>query len=303
VLINMESEEVIKILLVEDNPGDVVIIKEMLKEVDVIHFQVTTAGNLEDGLNDLINENFDILLLDLNLPDSEGIETFNTMNQNARELPIIILTGIADEEIAISSVGKGAQDYLVKGQTNSQLLAKSIKYSIERKSVEKKLRNSEEKYRLMVEKIQSGVFLINSENKLVYVNRSMAKMLGYKVQEMLNRQISHFTDRKGESKLKHHLDKLKKGPAQTYELDFINKRGSNLSVLISTSALFKGDGEYFGAISIMTDISARKGMEASLMEAMIEKDKNFFLIMGSMVEAMKPLIQLEYVDNYQDKFT
>jgi hypothetical protein len=74
-------------------------------------------------------------------------------------------------------------------------------------------------------------------------------------------------------------------------------------VLISTSALFKGDGEYFGAISIMTDISARKGMEASLMDAMIEKDKNFFLIMGSMVEAMKPLIQQEYTDEYQDKFT
>ena len=298
----MESKEVIKILFVEDNPGDVVIIKEMIKEIEGIHFEVTTADNLEDGVKHLINEDFDILLLDLNLPDSEGIETFNIINQNALDLPVIILTGLSDEEFAISSVGKGAQDYLVKGQTDSQLLAKSIKYSIERKHIEKELRSSEEKYRLMVEKIQSGVFLINSENKLKYVNESMAKMLGYTVHEMLNRQISHFTDRKGESKLKYHLDRLKKGSAQTYELEFINKSGSNLSVLISTSALFKGD-EYFGAISIMTDISARKGMEKSLMEAMIEKDKNFFLIMGSMVEAMKPLIQLEYVDDYQEKFT
>ncbi|MGZ7068558.1 MAG: PAS domain-containing protein, partial [Methanobacterium sp.] len=132
---------------------------------------------------------------------------------------------------------------------------------------------------------------------------SMAKMLGYTVHEMLNRQISHFIDRKGESKLKYHLDRLKKGSAQTYELELLNKTGNNLSVLISTSALFKGDGEYFGAISIITDISARKGMETSLMEAMIEKDKNFFLIMGSMIEAMKPLIQQEYIDDYQDKFT
>ncbi|MGZ4856873.1 MAG: response regulator [Methanobacteriaceae archaeon] len=299
----MESEEVIKILFVEDNPGDVVIIKEMLKEIDGIHFEVTTADNLKEGINHLINEDFDILLLDLNLPDSEGIQTFITINQNARDLPIIILTGLSDEEFAITSVGKGAQDYLVKGQTDGQLLAKSIKYSIERKRIEKELRSSEEKYRLMVEKIQSGVFLIDSENKLKYVNESMAKMLGYTVHEMLNRQISHFIDRKGESKLKYHLDRLKKGSAQTYELELLNKTGNNLSVLISTSALFKGDGEYFGAISIMTDISARKGMETSLMEAMIEKDKNFFLIMGSMVEAMKPLIQQEYIDDYQDKFT
>jgi two-component system, NarL family, sensor histidine kinase UhpB len=299
----LESEEVIKILFVEDNPGDVVIIKEMLKEIDDIHFEVTTADNLKEGINHLINEDFDILLLDLNLPDSEGIQTFITINQNARDLPIIILTGLSDEEFAITSVGKGAQDYLVKGQTDGQLLAKSIKYSIERKRIEKELRSSEEKYRLMVEKIQSGVFLIDSENKLKYVNESMAKMLGYTVHEMLNRQISHFIDRKGESKLKYHLDRLKKGSAQTYELELLNKTGNNLSVLISTSALFKGDGEYFGAISIMTDISARKGMETSLMEAMIEKDKNFFLIMGSMVEAMKPLIQQEYIDDYQDKFT
>ena len=299
----MDIEEGIKVLLVEDNPGDVVIIIEMLKEASKSHFKVTAAENLENGLKYLINENFDILLLDLNLPDSEGIETFNTILQDAQDLPIIILTGLADEKIAINSVGKGAQDYLIKGQTDGQLLAKSIIYSIERKGIEKKLRDSEEKYRLMVDKIQSGVFLINPENKLKYVNESMAKMLGYTVQEMLNKQISNFTDRDGESKLKYHLSKLKKGSAQTYELEFIKKRGSNICVLLSTTALYKGDGEYFGALSIMTDISARKGMEASLMDAMIEKDKNFFLIMGSMVEAMKPLIQQEYADDYQDKFT
>jgi two-component system, NarL family, sensor histidine kinase UhpB len=299
----MDIKEVIKILLVEDNPGDVVIIREMLKETQNNDFEVTVADNLEGGIKYLMNEDFDILLLDLNLPDSEGIETFDSINQIAQNLSIIILTGLADEEIAISVVGKGAQDYLIKGQTDGQLLTKSIKYSIERKGIEKKLRDSEEKYRLMVDKIQSGVFLLNSENKLKYVNESMAKMLDYTVSEMLNRRISNFTDREGESKLKYHLDKIKKGSAQTYELKFVKKKGSNLCVLISTSALFKGDGEYFGAISIMTDISARKGMEASLMDAMIEKDKNFFLIMGSMVEAMKPLIQQEYSDDYQDKFT
>ncbi|MDD1764296.1 MAG: response regulator, partial [Methanobacteriaceae archaeon] len=156
----------IKVLLVEDNPGDVIIIREMFKEIYGIHFKVTHADGLHKGIKHLNNNDFDILLLDLNLPDSQGLETFRSINQNAQDLPIIILTGFSDEELAISSVGEGAQDYLVKGQIDSQLLARSIKYAIERKGIERELRKSEEKYRLMVEKIQSGVFLINSQNKL-----------------------------------------------------------------------------------------------------------------------------------------
>jgi two-component system, NarL family, sensor histidine kinase UhpB len=292
----------IKVLLVEDNLGDVIIIREMFKEIYGIHFKVTHADGLHKGIKHLHNNDFDILLLDLNLPDSQGLETFRSINQDAQDLPIIILTGFSDEEFAISSVGEGAQDYLVKGQIDSQLLARSIKYAIERKSIERELRKSEEKYRLMVEKIQSGVFLINSQNKLKYVNEAMAKMLGYSVSEMLDRDIFHFTGKAEEYKLKDHLTSLKKRPAQTYELEFMTNKGSKVCFLIATSALFKGD-DYLGAISIMTDISARKGMEKSLMEAIIEKDNEFFLIMGSMVEAMKPLIQQDTVEDYHDKFT
>lgn len=292
----------IKVLLVEDNPGDALIIKEMLKEIYGAHFKVTHADRLVDGIKHLKYTDFDILLLDLNLPDSQGIETIKGMNQKAPDLPIIILTGFSDEELVINSVGEGAQDYLVKGQIDSPLLSRSIKYSMERKNIERKLRKSEEKYRLMVEKIQSGVFLINSQNKLKYVNKAMAKMLGYSVTEMIDRDIFNFTEPSEKNKLLDHLRSLKKKTAQTYELEFITNKGSKACFLIATSALFKGK-DYLGAISIMTDISARKGMEKSLMDAMIEKDQEFFFIMGSMVEAMKPLIQQDKVENYHDRLT
>jgi PAS domain S-box-containing protein len=292
----------IKVLLVEDNPGDVVIIQEMFKEIYGVDFKVTPSNDLLTGIKLLNKNDFDILLLDLNLPDSHGIETFRNMNQSAPDLPIIILTGFSDEELAISSVGEGAQDYLVKGQIDSPLLARSIKYAIERKNIERKLRKSEEKYRLMVEKIQSGVFLLNSKNKLKYVNEAMARMLGYRVDEMIDKDIFNFTVPTEEYKLKDHLESLRKRPAQTYELEFITNKGSKVCFLMATSGLFKGN-DYLGAISIMTDISARKGMEKSLMDAMVEKDNEFFLIMGSMVEAMKPLIQQDSVEDYHDKFT
>ncbi|HMK54667.1 MAG TPA: PAS domain S-box protein [Methanobacteriaceae archaeon] len=293
----------INILLVEDNPGDVVIIQEMIKEIHNTHFIVETADRIDDALRFLQEMDLDILLLDLNLLDSEGIETFTIMNENAPNLPIIILTGIYDEELAINAVGEGAQDYLIKGQINSQLLARSIRYSLERKNIERKLRESEEKYRIMVEKIDSGVILINSQNELSYVNMAMANMLGYTISEMVNKHISHFTDKNGESKIKQHLVDVKGGSGKVYEVELISKNGSNVYVLMVSSPLFKKDGEYIGAISIMTDISARKDIEKSLMDAMVEKNNYFFLIMNNMLEAMKPLIQPDEIEDHSDKFT
>jgi two-component system sensor histidine kinase UhpB len=296
------NEKTVRIILVEDNPGDALIIQEMLKEIYDNHFDLHSFQRVDEGLKHL-NENFDIMLLDLNLPDSQGIETFNTMNKHAPELPIIILTGLVDEELAINIVSEGAQDYLVKGQIDKQLLSRSIKYSIERKHIEIDLRKSEEKYRLMVEKIESGLFLINSKNEINYVNRQMADMLGYKMDELINEDVFLFIQKKCKDVFKKHLKVNNRGIGQTYEIQFLNKDGSPLWVLMSTSPLHKITGEYIGAISIMTDITARKGMEKSIMDAMIEKDKDFFFIMGNMVEAVKPLIQKEYVEDFQDKFT
>jgi len=310
----MRIKEPINVLLVEDNPGDAVIINEMFREIPQIQFNIFHAQRLLEGLDALGENDFHIVLLDLQLPDSQGIETFNHIHNQAPEIPIIILTGLEDEDFAIDIVGEGAQDYLVKGQVDSKLLARCINYSIERKHIEYQLRESEERYRLMVEKIHSGVFFVDSRNQLSYVNKQMARMLGFKVNEMINKDISQFTNPEGESCFKKHLQKIKKGQeypkklAQTYELEFLNRKGSSIWVLVSTNPLFEPNGEYLGAISIMTDISSRKGVEKSLMDAMIEKDRDFFLIMGNMVEAMKPLIHSSNIkghvmDEFDDKFT
>jgi PAS domain S-box-containing protein len=296
------KEKIIRIMLVEDNPGDALIINEMLKEIYDQDFELVHFQRIKDGVEH-VKENFDIMLLDLNLPDSRGIETFNTMNMHAPELPIIILTGLVDEELAINIVSEGAQDYLVKGQIDRQLLSRSIKYSIERKHIEIDLRNSEEKYRSMVEKIESGLFLVNSKNELSYVNSQMADMLGYEMDELINQNVYSFIKKSCRNIFKKHLKINDTGIGQTYEIQFLNKKGSPLWVLVSTSPLHKVTGEYIGAISIMTDITEKKKKKKSIMNAMIEKDKDFFFMMGNMVEAVKPFIQKEYVEDFQDKFT
>lgn len=125
--------KLIKILMIEDNPADARFIAEMLKEIGNFDFEVINTSRLDEGLKYLITHQFDMIFLDLCLPDSEGIETFNIMKYNAPDLPIIVLTGLKNEILAFSAVERGAQDYLVKDNVSSQSLLRSIKNSLENK--------------------------------------------------------------------------------------------------------------------------------------------------------------------------
>lgn len=134
--------------MIEDNPGDMILIREMLDDSENVHFEVTHAVRLDDGLKFLVKDHFDVVLLDLCLSDSKGIDTFNIMKYNAPNIPIIVLTGLKDDIFAVSAVGRGAQDYLVKGEVNSKLLIRSIKYAIERKRIEKELNETDDRFHL-----------------------------------------------------------------------------------------------------------------------------------------------------------
>jgi|WetSurMetagenome_2_1015567.scaffolds.fasta_scaffold72938_1 DNA-binding response OmpR family regulator len=116
----------IKILLIEDNPGDALNILEMLKEGNDYNYKIFHTTRLDEGLKILVKDEFDLILLDLCLPDSTGMETFNIMSYNAPNIPIIILTGLDENMFAVSAVGRGAKKYLVKGEINSELLKSSI---------------------------------------------------------------------------------------------------------------------------------------------------------------------------------
>lgn len=107
----------------------------MLKEVKDIDFEIIHVLRLDEALKYNLTNNFDVILLDLCLPDSEGIDTFNIMNYNAPDIPIIVLTGLEDEIFALSAVGKGAKEYLIKGEVDCKSLLKSIRRSINQKVI------------------------------------------------------------------------------------------------------------------------------------------------------------------------
>ncbi len=127
------SDEPVKILLVDDNPHDARLIKEMLSEVETLNFTIQYAERLEDALMSVAKNSFDVVLLDLMLPDSQGLDTFLRMYEKAPWLPTVVLTGLSDETMAANAVREGAQDYLVKGQVDGNILVKAMRFAIERR--------------------------------------------------------------------------------------------------------------------------------------------------------------------------
>lgn len=134
-----DGKKQVKVLLIEDNPADARLVEIFLKEATMIEAEIVKAKELNEGLQHLEEAEFDVILLDLTLPDSQGFNTIKTMIEEFPEYTIIVMTGMDDETIALNSVKAGAQDFIVKGQFDSNLLSRTISYAIERHQMNKRL--------------------------------------------------------------------------------------------------------------------------------------------------------------------
>jgi len=133
------DDNCLNILIVEDNPGDLRLVREFLRESPAPGFKTAHSGCLSETLEILTKASFDVVLLDLDLPDSSGLGALEKIAAANPEIPVIVLTGQNDESLGLEALQKGAGDYLVKGRINTYLLTRSIRYSIERKKKEKEL--------------------------------------------------------------------------------------------------------------------------------------------------------------------
>jgi PAS domain S-box-containing protein/putative nucleotidyltransferase with HDIG domain len=171
----MVEDRPIRVLLIEANPEDVQFIQEMLAEASAARFELECVDRLAAGLVRLATNNIGVLLLDLDLPDSQGFDAFAKAYAQAPQVPIVVMGNRADEDLAMKTVHEGAQDYLVKGQITSALLARAIRYAIERKRAEEALHSQA----LIFDNIHDSIIMTDLTGNIMRWNPAAERMFGY----------------------------------------------------------------------------------------------------------------------------
>lgn len=259
--------KVIKVLLIEDNPDDVFFLRMVLRKLDGTSFQLDSASCLEKGLFMLEDGEPDVILLDLTLPDSSGLETFQAVKSRCGGIPIIVLSGIDDETIAMHAVHAGAEDYLVKGRVDSQLITRAIIYAIERTESKKAILKAEQKFRNIFENSVSGIFQTTPDGSYLSVNPALIRIYGFASAEEL---ISSLTD------IEHllYVDPKRRGEfinlmqesglVQNFESQVYRKDKSIIWISESARAVRAADGRIQYYEGMVEDITARKEAEEKL---------------------------------------
>jgi PAS domain S-box-containing protein len=184
--ISRELLSPLHVLLVEDSPIDSQLIRSILT---LTSFEVVTVDRLSDALDVLRSAPIDVILLDLNLPDSSGSDTLDAVLERAGSTAIVVLTGNGDEQAALDGVASGAQDYLIKGIANGDTIVRSIRYAYERCRAEEDRRRSEARFRALVENSNDGISLLDPEGYVHYCSPAISRILGYSVEQFIGTNV------------------------------------------------------------------------------------------------------------------
>lgn len=152
----------LRVLLIEDNHDDVVLVRQTLRDAAPHDFEIESETRLEDGLRLLRERHFDVVLLDLTLPDSYGIETYDRLHAQS-DVPVVVLSGNTNDEVALQALEHGAQDYLVKGTVSGELLVRMLRYSITRHRLMSDLQESEQRFRVLSEQLPALLWTTDRE--------------------------------------------------------------------------------------------------------------------------------------------
>jgi hypothetical protein len=256
------------ILLIEDNHGDARLIREMLKISEYKDAYIHWFENLSDAANYLSYNSPDVVLADLTLPDSEGLNAVTSLLSANPDILIIVLTGINDVELAARAIQIGAQDYLSKNRIDDQVLSRSIRYAIERKKHESALRESEEKYRLIVNTMSEGIIWTDNNDVIQFVNKQVCDIYGYSREELLGKtgyKILEHPDYRNVV-----IDKTRSrlaGISDSFEVKGLKKSGEVIWVRINGSPIYNNIKKVVGSVGIVSDVTEKKLAEEKLVES------------------------------------
>lgn len=256
------------LLLIEDSPLYIRLLEQILQHEPNNPFALEMANTLYSGLRRLTYSGIDVILLDLSLPDCTGLETLQRVQKKAPHLPIVILSSHDDEQLTLQAIHDGAQDYLVKGQFNGQLLIRSLRYAIERKRIQEALRESEERYTLAAHGSNDGLWDWNLRSYKVYYSPRWCEMLGYEEHEMGHTPDTWFDLVHAEDypQLRRAIDNHLSGNTDHLECEYrmLHKGGTYHWMLCRGLAVRSPDDIPYRIAGSQTDITRRKLAEQRL---------------------------------------
>lgn len=183
----------IRVLFVEDDQQFAEMVGEMLRRHKAGVYQIKLVVTLGDALRMLDQDDFDVALVDLYLPDSEGLDTVRRLRKRSATLPIVILTGRKEAELARNALRFGAQDFLEKTELLPSLLARVISYAIQRRQAELRLAESERRYRQLVEQMKDVIYRLDESAHIIYISPSVEELLGLKREDLLGQEVTALT--------------------------------------------------------------------------------------------------------------
>ena len=268
--------EPLRMLLIGTNPGD---LGEMLRECGR-EIALTHCERPEDGPAAVSGGKVEVVLLDL--ADGQRAGIVGRLREAAPETPIIVLAAANDDPAISDAMERGAQDYLVKGKTDAELLCRAVRYALEHRRAARALRQSEETYRRLVENLNEGVVAVDGAGIITFANPAMEEILGRPAGGLAGLSIAGFIDTgsrggEGGSPFCRRTDRR-----QEFETDFISAGGGRVHALVVTSPLVDADGGFAGCLAGVLDITDRKNAE----EALRQSEQKYRLVVESLSEGI-----------------
>ncbi len=252
-----------KLLLVEDNPGDARLLNLMLlgesPPIELVHCE-SLNGALMVIEESRVSFPFDAILLDLSLPDSQGVETFHRIHEVAPDVPIVILTALNDKTVASRLASLGAQDYLVKGFVEADLMIRSLHYAIERKKTEVGLKMVSKVFECMLE----GIIMVDSDLLITHVNQAFTNIMGYQADEVIGRPVQALMSDRQENTLSTLWNMLTTQGSWQGEVWQRRKSGEIFPSHMSASEVSRSKRESSRFVIVFSDISDIKLSEERL---------------------------------------
>ncbi|HSN10102.1 MAG TPA: PAS domain-containing protein [Hanamia sp.] len=267
----------ITILIVEDNATDYLILKDLLQRMRLPVKKIIHAVSMEAATSIIANTNFDVVLLNLSLPDSTGVDSIITMERLLPKTAIICLSGLTGEDTAIESISLGAQDYLVKGDFDEKLLAKTIQHSIERKKILENLHLSNERFKLINKATLDTTWDLNFEDNIGQWGEGIIRTFGYSEENLLfnfdiwKKWIHPDDSERVMKNLNYHLKNQLKNWQDEYR--FKAADDSYKDVFSRGYLLFSNSGKATRMFGSTTDITERKKLEKELAEQQLNQQK------------------------------